>query len=122
MRLHPEGHKSNGVYLVVDLQKNFWYQKCFDPDCRHFRSEAFPLPPDIRRQPARAGEEAEDALMLEAWDAYARGTGPARPAGGGRDVDDAVLLEAVERYEEEAAWEDQVFALMDRCEAGAAPT
>ena len=119
-------HKSNGVYLVVDLQKNFWYQKCFDPDCRHFRSEAFPLPPEVRRpRPARAEEEAEDALMLEAWDAYARGGGPAGPAGpggGGRDVDDAVLLEAVERYEEEAAWEDQVFALVDRCEAGAGPT
>lgn len=30
-------HKSNNVYIVVDMQKKVWSQKCFDPDCAHFR-------------------------------------------------------------------------------------
>lgn len=27
-------HKSNGVYLVVDVRGGTWCQKCYDPDCR----------------------------------------------------------------------------------------
>ncbi|EPY21500.1 hypothetical protein STCU_04863 [Strigomonas culicis] len=36
-------HKSNRVYIVVDLVSKAWYQKCFDPDCAHFRSTLTPL-------------------------------------------------------------------------------
>jgi hypothetical protein len=40
-------HKSNNVMFVVDLKQRFFYQKCFDPDCRHFRSNARPVPPHV---------------------------------------------------------------------------
>lgn len=30
-------HKSNNVYIVVDMLKKVWAQKCFDPDCSTFR-------------------------------------------------------------------------------------
>ena len=36
-------HKSNNVYLVVDLEKRTFVQKCFDPDCASYRSPPLPL-------------------------------------------------------------------------------
>ncbi|KPI86883.1 hypothetical protein ABL78_4073 [Leptomonas seymouri] len=36
-------HKSNSVYLVVDLEKRTFVQKCFDPDCVSYRSQHYPL-------------------------------------------------------------------------------
>ncbi|CCW66114.1 unnamed protein product [Phytomonas sp. Hart1] len=32
-------HKSNNIYLVVNLIKKTWVQKCHDPDCSHYRSQ-----------------------------------------------------------------------------------
>lgn len=40
-------HRSNGIYYVVDLAAGTWWQKCFDSDCRHYRSEMMPLPPHV---------------------------------------------------------------------------
>lgn len=37
-------HKSNGIIYIVDLKSKTYYQKCHDPDCKEFRSEAWPLP------------------------------------------------------------------------------
>uniref|UniRef100_UPI00398E5201 DNA-directed primase/polymerase protein isoform X3 n=1 Tax=Pristiophorus japonicus TaxID=55135 RepID=UPI00398E5201 len=39
-------HKSNNIMVVVDLKREIWYQKCYDPVCRaqKFRSESHPLP------------------------------------------------------------------------------
>ncbi|XP_067885493.1 DNA-directed primase/polymerase protein isoform X2 [Heterodontus francisci] len=39
-------HKSNNIMIVVDLKREIWYQKCYDPVCRaqNFRSESHPLP------------------------------------------------------------------------------
>lgn len=37
-------HKSNNVMLVVELEKRRIHQKCFDPDCRGFRSQSRPIP------------------------------------------------------------------------------
>ncbi|XP_067838679.1 DNA-directed primase/polymerase protein isoform X2 [Heptranchias perlo] len=39
-------HKSNNIMIVVDLRRDIWYQKCYDPVCRaqKFRSESHPLP------------------------------------------------------------------------------
>ncbi len=37
-------HKSNGVYIVVDIGAGTYYQKCYDPDCRHFRGRTKALP------------------------------------------------------------------------------
>lgn len=36
-------HKSNGIYVVVDVTRRMWWQKCFDPDCANFRSPYNPL-------------------------------------------------------------------------------
>jgi len=43
-------HKSNGVFFVVDLKQAAWYQKCYDPDCRNYKSPACPIPPDVLEQ------------------------------------------------------------------------
>lgn len=40
-------HKSNNVILIADLWKGEMYQKCFDPDCRGFRSQPWPLPASL---------------------------------------------------------------------------
>lgn len=39
-------HRSNNIMIVVDLKREVWYQKCYDPVCRaqRFRSESHPLP------------------------------------------------------------------------------
>ena len=37
-------HKSNGIYFTVDLVRGTWAQRCFDPDCRGYRSPVMPLP------------------------------------------------------------------------------
>eukprot|EP00929_Paragymnodinium_shiwhaense_P076511 TRINITY_DN39358_c0_g1_i1.p1 TRINITY_DN39358_c0_g1~~TRINITY_DN39358_c0_g1_i1.p1 ORF type:complete len:462 (-),score=110.96 TRINITY_DN39358_c0_g1_i1:400-1785(-) len=37
-------HKSNGVYLVLDLVQRTYHQKCFDPDCKHYRGPPFSVP------------------------------------------------------------------------------
>lgn len=36
-------HKSNNVYIVVDMLKKVWSQKCFDPDCARFRGNLIPF-------------------------------------------------------------------------------
>lgn len=55
-------HKSNGIYFVVDLRAGVWYQKCFDPECRGFRSEFMPLPPAVWEHCwAQEGEAAQEA-------------------------------------------------------------
>lgn len=40
-------HKSNGIFYVVDMQQGVWYQKCYDPDCRDYRSPVMPLPREV---------------------------------------------------------------------------
>ncbi|CAH1445525.1 unnamed protein product [Lactuca virosa] len=40
-------HKSNHVMYVVDLQKGGYYQKCYDPDCKGYRSPMRPVPPEV---------------------------------------------------------------------------
>ncbi|KAI0562680.1 DNA-directed primase/polymerase protein isoform X1 [Gracilaria domingensis] len=37
-------HKSNNVLLVADIHAKTMYQKCFDPDCRGFRSPSWSIP------------------------------------------------------------------------------
>lgn len=58
-------HKSNGVYIVVDLSAGLWWQKCFDPDCRAYRSETMPLPPGLvpSPQPASHSPPSSDRLV-----------------------------------------------------------
>lgn len=49
-------HKSNNVILMADLCQGMMYQKCFDPDCRGFRSFPWPLPATLCSQ---AGSSAD---------------------------------------------------------------
>lgn len=37
-------HKSNGIYLVVDISRQLFWQKCHDVDCHNFRSDTEALP------------------------------------------------------------------------------
>lgn len=67
-------HKSNGIYYVIDLAGGTWWQKCFDYDCRSYRSEMRPLPPQICSEEARvsanegvlAGEFLTDEQVADA--------------------------------------------------------
>ena len=42
-------HKSNHIYLVVDLKNAVFFQKCHDPDCQivDYKSKERPLPPEV---------------------------------------------------------------------------
>ncbi|XVF12557.1 hypothetical protein REPUB_Repub08aG0129000 [Reevesia pubescens] len=39
-------HKSNHVMYVVDMRRAAYYQKCYDPDCKGYRSPLRPIPVD----------------------------------------------------------------------------
>ncbi|XP_022736410.1 DNA-directed primase/polymerase protein isoform X2 [Durio zibethinus] len=39
-------HKSNHVMYVVDMRRAAYYQKCYDPDCKGYRSPLRPIPMD----------------------------------------------------------------------------
>jgi hypothetical protein len=43
-------HKSNGVFYVVDLQQRVWYQKCYDSECRMYRSPVTALPEELVKE------------------------------------------------------------------------
>ena len=38
-------HKSNNIYLVVNVSRALWYQKCHDVECRSFKSMDFSFSP-----------------------------------------------------------------------------
>ncbi|KEG06188.1 coiled-coil domain-containing protein 111 [Trypanosoma grayi] len=40
-------HRSNRVYIIVDLQQRVWAQKCFDPDCCAYRGTPQPIPDGV---------------------------------------------------------------------------
>nr|XP_018681352.1 PREDICTED: DNA-directed primase/polymerase protein isoform X5 [Musa acuminata subsp. malaccensis] len=40
-------HKSNHVMYIADLHRAIYYQKCYDPDCKGYRSPLRPLPHDV---------------------------------------------------------------------------
>ncbi|KVI07145.1 DNA primase, UL52/UL70 type, Herpesviridae [Cynara cardunculus var. scolymus] len=52
-------HKSNHVMYVVDLQKAAYYQKCYDPDCRGYRSPLRPVPPEVFPDSSNQNESQE---------------------------------------------------------------
>lgn len=57
-------HKSNNVTLLADLRLRAMYQRCFDPDCRGFRSAAWALPEEVfAAQGGRAEEEVDDEAL-----------------------------------------------------------
>ncbi|KAI3426242.1 hypothetical protein D9Q98_008618 [Chlorella vulgaris] len=98
-------HKSNGIFYVVDVRSGSWCQRCYDPDCRHYRSPLTPLPPHILalwqqhpplpttpaaatdvRQHQRYGNLPLRALVTEAASSEA--------------ADDSLMLQALEEYEQ----------------------
>ncbi|XP_032656283.1 DNA-directed primase/polymerase protein isoform X2 [Chelonoidis abingdonii] len=60
-------HKSNNIMILVDLKKEVYYQKCYDPVCRakNFKSESIPIPPEICLP--FLFEEEEYVLLMDAW-------------------------------------------------------
>ena len=46
-------HKSNGVYYIVDFKVNVIYQRCYDPDCKGFRSDGWEVPESMRIEDGR---------------------------------------------------------------------
>ncbi|KAL5718661.1 hypothetical protein ACHQM5_011540 [Ranunculus cassubicifolius] len=42
-------HKSNNVMYIVDFKSGFYYQKCYDPDCKGYRSPLRPVAEEVIR-------------------------------------------------------------------------
>lgn len=68
-------HKSNGIVLVVNLASREVYQRCFDPDCRGFRSEPWALPAvilpaaDVTESHSEDGKFDEELVaFMEDWE------------------------------------------------------
>merc|ERR1719263_1240559 len=81
-------HKSNGVYFVADLEQGCWRQKCYDPDCRNFRTAAQAFPRHVLELPEHVlgdGARAEPQGLRE--------SGPQVECG------DDLLVAAMEEYE-----------------------
>jgi DNA-directed primase/polymerase protein len=57
-------HKSNRVFYVVDLVDGWWCQRCYDPDCRGYRSPLTVLPSELQglwnHNGGGGGNEGED--------------------------------------------------------------
>ena len=37
-------HKSNHIYIIVDLKRSCFYQKCHDTECSQYISPSFSIP------------------------------------------------------------------------------
>lgn len=66
-------HKSNNVVLVASLSRREMFQRCFDPDCRGFRSEPWripsgvlPPPPELPTASPRGLEDVERLFLEDA--------------------------------------------------------
>ncbi|CAJ0954719.1 unnamed protein product, partial [Mesorhabditis belari] len=63
-------HKSNSQFWAVNVSKGDVVQRCFDPDCRSFTSNYFPIPKSImeatrkRLNADKEAEENEDPLEI----------------------------------------------------------
>ena len=82
-------HKSNGVFLVVDVQMGHVYQKCYDPECKHFRGDAKPLPLDVMM------ELSCDSVDENADKEEEGGGGESEPA----EVEDESFFKAMDELE-----------------------
>lgn len=108
-------HKSNGIYYVVDLRGGSWCQKCYDPDCRHYRSPLAPLP--LHLLGLLPPQQPDGLALLQSAGRPHCPPGSAQPTGwpsavtwaGGRsssssdgeppDEEESLMLQAVESYE-----------------------
>jgi len=65
-------HKSNGIFIDVDLKKRQASQLCWDPECRGYRSPPIAFPVDMVLDEALLAQIREaffDKLLMEALDA-----------------------------------------------------
>ncbi|GJR20030.1 hypothetical protein Tco_0968557 [Tanacetum coccineum] len=60
--------KFEAVMYVVDLQRNVYYLKCYDPDCRGYRSPFRVVPPDVMFKSFRIGEQNESQMDIREKD------------------------------------------------------
>ena len=114
-------HQSNGVFYVVDLQQGVWYQKCYDPECRWYRSPVTALPEELVKLPVKAHQSGalEDEEKSENEDAKEgaeeRGNGKVESELGRTESE--VLLWGHESDAEE--WEEAALAAIAAAEATA---
>jgi hypothetical protein len=59
-------HKSNGVYFVVSIERGYFYQKCYDSECRatNFKSTVRYVPDELlppeEPEPDASGDDSDD--------------------------------------------------------------
>lgn len=81
-------HKSNHVYLIVDIDRGCYYQKCHDPDCAQFRGVEHKVPDSVLA-----------SLRAKRWGALA----PPPPPFPLPQPEDDEFFEAIEKAEREHA-------------------
>lgn len=89
-------HRSNNVVLVVNIQSREMYQRCFDPDCRTFRSLPWRLPDPVFAGVAQgdtdsSGDDKFDDLLVQYMDKFDLEMKNEQTFSGG--VPDEVFLE-----------------------------
>ncbi|GBF87730.1 hypothetical protein Rsub_00441 [Raphidocelis subcapitata] len=87
-------HRSNGVYYSVDLIGGTWHQRCYDPECRAYRSECMPLPLPVweRHRDNAAAAAASAAAAAAAAAAGSLSFGPQHGCWGQQQQQHAASL------------------------------
>jgi len=101
-------HKSNNVILIADLCARSMYQKCFDPDCRTFRSQPWTLPamlfPEAEEgRDSYIDEDISDSCLTEMMDCvegqFTRDASGVVPDSDGGELSDDVLNAMMDELE-----------------------
>jgi hypothetical protein len=58
-------HRSNHIMIEVDIGRGCAYQRCWDPDCRGFRSNELPVPASALPSRTEVKDALFDAHLLE---------------------------------------------------------
>lgn len=94
-------HKSNNVILIADLRFRLMTQKCFDPDCRGFRSDPWHIPqqafePSDNYSPSGLGEDesVSDEVLVGVMEDFERKHGDV--GGNSEDIEDLFMVLAME--------------------------
>jgi hypothetical protein len=108
-------HKSNGVFYVVDLQQGVWYQKCYDSECRMYRSPVTALPEELLKAGNAEDEEEEEE------DGGGGGEGQQQQQQQQQQhVEDTSKEEALWGDAEDNEWEDAALAAVEQTECALA--
>ena len=91
-------HKSNGIFFIVDVQHGVWYQKCYDPECRHYKSPATALPLDVLHAVQQKRQSEHDHQDQTEGDARLWGGGwGAEEEGEGEVAWEVAALDALQQ-------------------------